>query len=424
MLTGAFHHDLFWDGRADNQFVDPETGAVVIPIAGALESQAIGPILSPVEMGVQGRTWQDVRSKLQAVTPLALASNLPPDVVAALQQNPGYPALFAAAFGTPWISASRIAMAIASYERTLIPDDTPWDRYMNGQISAMTPNEINGWIAFQNQGRCAACHWDPLFSDDAYHNLGVRWPSEDVGRGLISGNEVDVAAFKTPSLRNAGLRPRLFHNGSSPALGDPAQWTDPASTLNVYFNGHGVDHSNLDPALVPLVQLAVPISDVALAQEFVRTALTDPRVALALPPFDHPTLRSAAVPPPRVFGPALAGSSEPFLIDALPSYPGNNDYRIGLVGGTGAAPALLTWGLTSIEPSITVLGMPWQLNAIGWIPFALQPHAAQPSAATWHLPLPNDPALAPIPFYFQLFVLDAQAPGGIAASRGWELFVR
>src|SRR5262245_45992852 len=62
---GASHQgELFWDGRATPQFVDPETSQVLIPFGGALESQAIGPILSPVEMGVEGRTWQDVRQKL------------------------------------------------------------------------------------------------------------------------------------------------------------------------------------------------------------------------------------------------------------------------------------------------------------------------------------------------------------------------
>jgi cytochrome c peroxidase len=98
-LGAAHHAELFWDGRASTQFVDPETGATVIPVGGALESQAVGPILNPVEMGRPGRTWQDVRSKLQSATPLRLGSNLPPDVAAALQQNPTYPALFTAAFG-------------------------------------------------------------------------------------------------------------------------------------------------------------------------------------------------------------------------------------------------------------------------------------------------------------------------------------
>ena len=423
-LGAAHHSELFWDGRAMGQFLDPETGAVLIPYGGALENQAVAPILNPTEMAVAGRTWQDVRQKLQQATPLRLASNLTPDLVAALQANPTYPLLFAAAFGNPAITGARIAMALASYERTLNPDDTPWDRYMAGQSNAMTAAQKAGWLAFQNQGRCAACHWAPLFADDQYHNLGLRYGNEDVGRFAVSPFASSYAAFKTPSLRNAGLRPRLFHNGQSPALGDASQATDANSVLNVYFQGSGVDPSNLDLFLLNLRQLGVPHSDLVLILDFVRTALTDPRAELALPPFDHPSLRSIVVPPPRRFGSGLAGAIEPRLIDSVPAFPGNTAYRLGLAGGDGTTTALLTFGFTSIEPQATVLGLPWHLNVAGWLPFVLPGTAGQPGVATWHLPLPADPALATVPFYFQLFALDAQASTGIAASRGLELFIR
>lgn len=423
-LGAAYHAELFWDGRASGQFLDPETGAVVIPLGGAMESQAIAPILNPSEMATVGRTWQDVRGKLQQATPLRLASNLTPDVVAALQANPTYPSLFAAAFGTPAITGARIAMALASYERTLNPDDTPWDRYMAGQPTAMTTAQKAGWLAFQNQGRCGACHWGPTFSDDQFHNLGLRYAAEDLGRFAVSPVAGYQAAFKTPTLRNAGLRPRLFHNGQSPALGDPAQRTDADSVRNVYFQGGGVDASNLDPFLLNLRQIGVPSSDLDLILDFVRTALTDPRAALALPPFDHPTLRSLAVVPPRRFGSGLAGASEPRLIDSVPSFPGNADWRLGLAGGDGTTTGLLAFGFSSIEPQATVLGLPLHLNVAGFFSFVLQGTPGQPGVATWRLPLPNDPALATTPFYFELFAFDAMAPGGIAASRGLELFVR
>jgi cytochrome c peroxidase len=424
MIGAAHHTELFWDGRAGTQFLDPETGAVVIPIGGALENQAIGPILNPVEMGKVGRTWQDVRQKLQAATPLRLASNLPADVAAAIQQSPSYPLLFTAAFGDPAITGARIGMALASYQRTLNPDDTPWDRYMAGQTSALTAAQKTGWQLFQNQGRCAACHWAPLFSDDLFHNLGVRFVAEDVGRGQFTPYVEDQGAFKTPTLRNVGLRPRLFHNGQSPALGDPAQWTDANSTLNVYFNGGGVDPSNLDPFMLPLNLLGVSINDVALIQDFVRDGLTDQRAALRLPPFDHPDLRSAGQAPPRVFGPSLAGQFEPRLIDSVPAYPGNADFKLGLAAGVGPTSAIVTWGFTSIEPSASLAGLPWQLNVAGWNAFALNGPPGRPGLATWRLPVPNDPGLATVPLYFQLLAIDPSAPGGIAASSGWEFFVR
>ena len=423
-LGAAYHAELFWDGRAGQAFVDPETNVLRIPFGAALENQALGPILNPVEMGTAGRTWADVRNKLQAVQPLRLATNLPPDVRSAITRHPTYPLLFRAAFGDPTISAARLAMALASYQRTLVPDDTPWDRYMAGQTSAMTTAEKNGWLVFQNQGRCIACHWTPLFSDDQFHNLGLRWAAEDAGRGAVVAIPGVQGAFKTPSLRNAGLRPRLFHNGQSPALGDPAQLVDPASSLRVYLQGGGVDGSNLDPFLLPLQQLGVTTAEVQLAQEFVRTALTDPRAALRLPPFDRPDLRSVSGSRPRVFGTPLAGATEPVLIDTVPAFPGNAAYKLGLAAGDGPTTAMLAWGFQSIEPGATALGLPWHVQPLGWQPFALAGQGGQPGLATWRLPLPDDRALTAAPLYFQLFALDPAAPGGIAASRGWELRIR
>ncbi|MFN6193392.1 MAG: hypothetical protein ACK5BN_06175, partial [Planctomycetota bacterium] len=68
--------------------------------------------------------------------------------------------------------------------------------------------------------------------------------------------------------------------------------------------------------------------------------------------------------------------------------------------------------------------LPWHLHVVGWTPFALTGAPGRPGLATWRLPLPNDPSLATVPLFFQLFALDGAAPGGIAASRGWEFFVR
>lgn len=423
-LGAAYHADLFWDGRASSQFDDPETGITLIPFGGALESQAVVPILSAVEMGVEGRTWQDVRNKLQAATPLRLATALPSDVQAALLQNPTYPLLFQAAFGTPQITGARIGMALASYQRTLVPDDTPWDRYMAGQQSAMTPAEKTGWALFQNQGRCISCHFDALFSDDQFHNLGLRPNLEDPGRQSVTAMPDDLGAFKTPTLRNAGLRPRLFHNGQSPGLADPAQWTAPESVLNIYWNGGGVDLSNIDPFMVPLNQFGVTQGEVAQMLDFVRTALTDARAELRLAPFDHPDLRSLTVPAARVFGSSLAGAREPLLIDTVPAFPGNADYKVGLAGGDGAGFALLLFGSASIEPDVQAFGVPWNVLPENYYLLPMAGLPGEPGRATWRIPIP---ALAPLPagpFHLQHFVLDPLAPGGLAASRGLELFVQ
>jgi cytochrome c peroxidase len=423
-LGAGHHNELFWDGRAASHFDDPLTGANVIPFGGALESQALGPILNATEMAREGRTWADVVQKLAAVRPLVLATNVPTAMQAALQQNPTYPALFTAAFGDAAITPVRIAFALASYQRTLNPDDTPWDRHMAGQPGALTPLEQQGLVMFQTQAQCAMCHWEPLFSDDLFHNLGLRPKAEDFGRGPFSPLPEDSAAFKTPTLRNSGLKPALFHNGQSPPLGDPAQFTDPGSVLNIYLMGGGVDRTNLSVSLAPLLPLGVTANDVALALEFVRTGLTDARAAQRLPPFDHPDLRSVTAAPPRVFGPALAGASTPFLADTQPTYPGNVDFRLGISAGDGPGLALVTWGLQSIEPNWSFGGLPWHLHVQDWVPFVLQGQPGSPGHATWHLPIPGDPSLQQFGFYFQVLAADAQAPFGISSSRGYEFFVR
>ena len=422
---GAGHHaNLFWDHRASGTFVDPETGNMLIPFNGALESQAVAPILNSVEMGKVGRTWQEVRQKLQAAEPMKLARNLPADLVAAKQVYASYPDLFTAAFGDPAISAARIAFALASYQRTLNPDQTKWDQYMAGNPSALSSYELQGLSLFQNQANCSSCHWEPLFSDGLPHNLGLRPRAEDVGTFATSGNLFDLAAFKTPTLRNAGLRTRLFHNGQSPALTDPAQLSDAASTLNIYLAGGGVDLSNLDPFMQPLQAVGITPADLQVIQDFLVTALTDARAANRQPPFDHPDLRSAVVAPPRQFGPSLAGSSEPFLIDSAPPFPGNHDYRLGIAGGDGPGIAVLTYGFQSFEPNLSFFGLPWHVNVLDWMPVILQGTAGSPGYATLHLPIPNVPTLSLFPLYWQLLIADPLAPNGIASSRGWEFIIQ
>jgi cytochrome c peroxidase len=423
-IGAAYFNDLFWDTRASTQFDDPETGQTLIPYGGALESQALGPILSAVEMGREGRTWQDVRQKLQQVRPLRLASALPGDVQAALQQNPTYPGLFAAAFGDPAITAARIAFALASYQRTQIADDTPWDRYMGGDPNALSPPAKTGWQLFQGIGRCTACHLAPLFHDDQVHVLGLRPAAEDLGTGAITGSPFDDGAFKTPTLRNAGLRPRLFHNGQSTALQDPAQTTDPGSVLNVYWNGGGVDRSNLDPFLLDLRQQGVTQADMQLIVAFVAEGLTDARARFGLAPFDHPQLRSIALPPPRQFGFGFGGAREPFVVDAVPAWPGNAAFKLGLAAGAGTSLAWLGYGFRSLEPGPVFAGLPWNVDLADGRMFPLAGAPGEPAHTTWMLPVPPDPNLAHLPLYLQLFALDAWVPGGVTTSRGVEFFVR
>ena len=86
--------ELFWDGRATSTFTDPETGEILIASGGALESQAVGPLMSSSEMAHRNRDWNSLTTKLVTAKPMALATNLPPDMAQALAMHGTYPELF------------------------------------------------------------------------------------------------------------------------------------------------------------------------------------------------------------------------------------------------------------------------------------------------------------------------------------------
>lgn len=267
----------FWDGRVGPAFTNPQTGVVTIPVGGALEAQAIVPILSSAEMARDGRDWNDVITGLQSVTPLALATYLPPDLDAALAGNPSYAQLFATAFGTPAITAERIAFAIATYERTLVPNQTPFD------LGTMTPQQQQGFTVFQAPGsRCNVCHVPPILTNNTFRNIGIRPPNEDIGRQTVTGNPADLGRFKVPALRNVGLKSFFMHNGRRSTL-------EQVVDFYIGINGQVQFPQNQDP-LIPGINIP-PAARLNLI-EFLRNALTDPRVANETFPFDRPILRS------------------------------------------------------------------------------------------------------------------------------------
>ncbi|MDA0687936.1 MAG: hypothetical protein O2948_04750, partial [Proteobacteria bacterium] len=293
-FTSMFAGSNFWDGRARDQFVDPLDGSsVVISSGGALESQAIVPILSTVEMAREGRTWTDVVNKLQQVQPLALASNIPPDMVDALVGNQLYGDLFEQAFGDSEITPARIGLAIATYERTLVPNETPWDLYIAGNDTAMTASQIAGWESFIDTP-CANCHEPPRFSNDDFHNIGLRPSAEDLGLFDVSGQNNQRGDFKTPSLRNVGLRRALMHVGWVTDVEDALDFYNAgtSSTGHMQFleDQDGIPGNPLDINALDIFAE----DDTARAQflDFMINGLTDPRVASESFPFDRPTLAS------------------------------------------------------------------------------------------------------------------------------------
>jgi len=273
--------ELFWDGRAPSTFTDPQTGQVRIANGGALESQAVGPIVSDVEMAHEDRDWPEITAKLAAVAPLRLAGDLPPDLAGALAGDPTYPDLFAAAFGDGAITAQRIAFAIATYERTLVPGQTPWDAFVGGNPNALTPGQRGGWDFFRTS-QCAICHAPPLFTNQTFRNIGLRPVAEDRGRQEVTNNPADRGRFKVPSLRNVGLKETFMHNGQLNSI---------AQVLEFYLaiNGQVQFPDNRDP-LIPAIAIPPPVFPQLV--DFLTNGLTDPRVANGQFPFDRPTLYS------------------------------------------------------------------------------------------------------------------------------------
>lgn len=301
MLPGR----LFWDGRAEcahagcpsfSAFEDPDApGTFPIQAGGALENQAVGPPLSPVEMACEGATWSAIHQKLAAATPLALAQQLPSALAAFIAaHDASYPKLFQAAFGAAQTSGAqdeintrRIAFAIATHERRLRSDQTPWDRWNAGEEAALTPGQRRGFELFLGKARCEQCHRAPSFADGDFHFIGFHRPSWDLGRKSINPAFGVPGAMRTPTLRNVGLREAtgLLHNGAGTGA-------SLAKIIDLYDKGGLVD----DPAVTatPIDAIMVPLGlspgEKADLLDFLQHGLEDPRVQAQTAPFDRPLL--------------------------------------------------------------------------------------------------------------------------------------
>ncbi|MHB1619153.1 MAG: cytochrome-c peroxidase [Sulfuricella sp.] len=199
VFNAAFNTVQFWDGRANS-----------------LEAQAKGPITNPVEMGMPNGEA----------------------VVKRLQQIPGYQKEFAQVFGgKDPITFDNVAVAIATYERTLITPDSPYDRYVKGDKEAFNATATTGMGLFKSLG-CDTCHAGPMF-DNPGTPMGTgffqKFPIQpknpqcakyeqkyqfmkDPGRFGVTHNPADKYFYKVPGLRNVALTAPYFHNGSVQTL--------------------------------------------------------------------------------------------------------------------------------------------------------------------------------------------------------------
>ncbi len=181
---------------ANVAYFDPLTWAD--PTRQSLEQQAVMPLtnIHPVEMGMDGK---------MAV------------LIERLNSDTCYQQMFAAAFPGAPINAANTIKAIASFERTMLSFDSPFDRYRRGDANAMTPLAAAGMVRFFGTAGCAACHSGVNFTDLAYHNIGTG-DFRDEGLEIVTCRAADKDRFRTPSLRNVALTAPYLHNGSVTTL--------------------------------------------------------------------------------------------------------------------------------------------------------------------------------------------------------------
>ncbi len=181
VLNSVYNLAQFWDGRAAD-----------------LMEQAQGPVQAAVEM-----------------------NNTPERTVETLQSIPEYVEMFVEAFpgeADP-VTFENMARAIEAFEATLVTPNSPFDRYLGGDDSALTEDEKQGLALFMDSG-CTACHGGILLGGTSYQRFGAArnpgaelLPPEDRGRFAVTGDASDEFAFKVPVLRNIDLTAPYFHTG-------------------------------------------------------------------------------------------------------------------------------------------------------------------------------------------------------------------
>jgi len=201
VLNAAYAPHLLWDGRSLS-----------------LEDQVRYPVTHPREM-----------------------NNTQEGVVKFLAADSVYPALFKQAFGDEAVSWERVTQAIATFERTLLAGNSPFDRFMAGNTSAVPEAARRGFELFRGNAGCAKCHqYDeqkPFFTDFDFHNTGVNWSqSTDLGRYSITKAREDKGAFRTPSLRNVAKTGPYMHDGKMTSLHEVVEFYSRGGEKNPFLD--------------------------------------------------------------------------------------------------------------------------------------------------------------------------------------------
>ncbi len=322
VINAVFFVSQFWDGRANRVFngftptgsaadapgvwYATEAGLERRPVRldpASLASQAVGPIMDHLEMSYEGRTWPHLARKLYSLRPLALQQVAQDDSVLgpmadgsgrglredvtylALVQQAFLPALWESPLPTDGEFSQAEAnfslfwgLALHAYQSTLVSGDSPFDRFQEGDTSALTAQEQEGMRLFQTTARCTTCHGGAEFTaasftagagrnNRAFTRTGVRPVGEDPG--IANGN------FKSSGLRNVELTGPYFHNGGQATL---------EQVIEFYERGgdFGTNNGAIRAFRVTPAQKASLVA-------FLKS-LTDERVRHDRAPFDHPEL--------------------------------------------------------------------------------------------------------------------------------------
>ena len=201
ILNAAYSPLLMWDGRAPD-----------------LEAQALGPIAADVEMN------QDL-----------------PGLVKKLSAVSGYVEMFDKAYPGEGISGKTIGKAIAAYERTILSTESPFDRWRRGDARAVSASAKRGFDVFEGKANCAACHQGFNFTDNGFHNIGLKGAT-DAGRYELRKLPRLRGAMKTPTLRDVALTAPYMHNGMYRTLEEVVE----------HYDRGGDVKDNLDPEVKPL----------------------------------------------------------------------------------------------------------------------------------------------------------------------------
>lgn len=234
VMNTGFNSIQMWDGRA-----------------ATLEAQAMGPMKSNEEMNM----------------------NID-ELMHFLSTNPEYSALFKKAYPNESIGEVTLAKALASFERTLISNNSPFDQWVKGDVKALSQQQVNGFKIFMdpNKGKCSVCHSGANFTDNGFHNIGLpSYGAENPDMGRYSERPLGLmkGAFKTPSLRDVTLTAPYFHDGSAKTLKEVVE----------HYQSGGKVKTNIAPNFSPAELSDSEVNDLIAFME----ALTTPTKPFKLP---------------------------------------------------------------------------------------------------------------------------------------------